>query len=180
MQGENHGSRGQLNQPKGRSLAKHLTRTYLHRVESLAKGGGVGATRLQKQPVATRDSLQSPAFGSRRRARGASRLGSPTPDSSLCLIYDPRGETKFPCPPQTAQTNETDALFIIAGAKTRSESRGSGLKKKKALKNSKGERVGGGGDFFSLPAVLPLVDPVAHSKHNISRDKRPWKRTLVM
>lgn len=47
-------------------------------------------------------------------------------------------------------------------------------KKKKSLKNSKGEWVGG--DFFSLPAVIPLVDPVAHSKHNISRDKRPWKR----
>lgn len=119
-----------------RALTCQTSHTHIFaqgRIISQVGWGGVARRAFNSNPLATRDSLQSPAFGSRKRARGASRLGSPTPDSSLCLIYDPRGETKFPCPPQTAQTNETDALFIIAGAKTRSESRGSGFKKKKKI-----------------------------------------------
>lgn len=40
----------------------------------------------------------------------------------------------------------------------------------------KPQKAKGGGDLVSLLAVIPLVDPVAHSKHNISRDKRARKR----
>lgn len=150
--------------------AKHLTRTYLDKVESLAKG----ARRWRGAPSkATRGyprSLRNPTFGSGKRAKGASPLGSSTLDSSLRLIYDPRGETKFPCPPQTAQTNETDALFIIAGAKpgAKAEVRGEKKSKEKAKSN-------GGRGFLFLLAVIPLVNPAAHSKQNISQDKRAWQ-----
>lgn len=32
------------------------------------------------------------------------------------MIYDPGGELKFSCPPQTELSNETVALFIIKAA----------------------------------------------------------------
>lgn len=46
--------------------------------------------------------------------------------------------------------------------------------KKKKQKNWKLKKQRGRGFLFLL-AVIPLVNPVAHSKQNISRDKRPWK-----
>lgn len=51
-----------------------------------------------------------------RRSRGGSGVSGregPAPDSLCGVIYDPGGELKFSCPPQTQLSNETDALFII-------------------------------------------------------------------
>lgn len=130
--------------------AKHLTRTCLHRVESLAKGGRRNFKSSTLLPeIATESNVwQSP---------GVSRLGSSTLDSSLCLIYDPRGETKFPCPPHTAQTNENDALFIIAGAKPEAKAEVWCYKKKKKVN----EGMAGGGGLFSssLHSLTPSLTP---------------------
>lgn len=109
----------------------------------ISQGRGVGGDAPSKATRGYPRSLQDPTFGSTKRAKGASPLGSSTLDSSLGLIYDPRGETKFPCPPQTAQTNETDALFIIAGAKPGAKAEVRGEKKKKTQKTqkAKGEEI---------------------------------------
>lgn len=73
----------------------------------------------------------------------------------------PWGETKFPCPPQSAQTNETDALFIIERAKPRAKAE-AGVKITE--KFQKAERRNA---FSSFPCYF-ACQPEACSKYNIS------------
>lgn len=136
---------------------------------------GAGGCRcsFECNPPATPESLQNPTLGSREGAKVASRLGSPTPDSSLRLIYDPRGETKFPCPPQTAQTNETDALFIIAGAKPGAKAEKKKISEK--LKKQKEWWWWWGGFLFVLPLFSRLSTPSLTPSIILAGDKRLLK-----
>lgn len=47
---------------------------------------------------------------------GESGREGPGPDGVCGVIYDPGGEPKLSCPPQTALSNEKDALFSIKAA----------------------------------------------------------------
>lgn len=59
--------------------------------------------------------LLTGADGRRSRAGMLGHEGR-GPDSFCGVIYDPGGELKFFCPPQTGLSNEADALFIIEAA----------------------------------------------------------------
>lgn len=101
--------------PKSNTAA--LCQTALRHVPgSIVARSGVAPTAPGHQhgpaPV-----LVTGAAGRRSRAGMLGHEGR-APDSLCGVIYDPGGELKFLCPPQTGLSNEADALFIIKAAKS--------------------------------------------------------------
>lgn len=81
------------------------THTHTSRVPSLTK-----RLRWHKTPA-------GPTVGGPRPVQARQDVKVPAPDGFCGVIYDPGGELKFSCPPQTELSDETDALFIIKAAK---------------------------------------------------------------
>lgn len=77
-------------------------------------------TRSGAAPTGTSTGPPALVTGAGGRRSGAGMLGHEgrAPDSFCGVIYDPGGELKFFCPPQTGLSNEADALFIIKAAKS--------------------------------------------------------------